>query len=43
MLGSRLGASLLTVTPAAQVRRLVIVVMLLAGARALLRGTGLWM
>jgi len=42
MLGSRLGASLLSVMPAAQVRRLVIVVMLLAGLRAFLRGTGLW-
>jgi uncharacterized membrane protein YfcA len=42
MLGSRLGARLLGVTPAAQVRKLVIVVMLLAGARAFLRGTGLW-
>lgn len=36
MLGSRLGARLLTQTPA------VVVVMLLAGARALARGLGLW-
>ena len=42
MLGSRLGARLLSVTPAAVVRRLVIVVMLIAGARALLRGLGTW-
>ena len=42
MLGSRIGAWLLNVTPAKQVRRLVISVMLLAGLRALLRGTGLW-
>ncbi len=43
MLGSRIGARLLAVTPAATIRRVVIGVMLLAGGRALLRGTGLWM
>jgi uncharacterized membrane protein YfcA len=43
MLGSRIGARLLGSTPAAVVRRLVIVVMLIAGLRALARGTGLWM
>src|SRR2546428_7165216 len=42
MLGSRIGARLLSVTPAAVIRRLVIAVMLLAGARALLRGLGIW-
>jgi len=42
MLGSRIGARLLGVTPAPVVRRLVIVVMLLAGLRALSRGLGLW-
>jgi uncharacterized protein len=42
MLGSRIGARLLGTTPAAVVRRLVIVVMLIAGLRALARGTGLW-
>ena len=42
MLGSRIGARLLRVTPAPVIRRLVIVVMLLAGARALSRGLGLW-
>ena len=41
MLGSRIGARLLGAMPAAVVRRLVIVVMLLAGARALSRGLGL--
>jgi uncharacterized membrane protein YfcA len=43
MLGSRIGARLLAVTPAATVRRVVVAVMLLAGARALLRGLGIWM
>ena len=42
MLGSRIGALLLGITPAPVVRRLVIVVMLLAGVRALTRGLGLW-
>jgi uncharacterized protein len=42
MLGSRIGARLLAVTPAAVVRRVVVAAMLLAGARALLRGLGLW-
>jgi len=42
MLGSRLGARLLEAVPARLVRWLVIVVMLAAGIRALLRGTGLW-
>ncbi|HEY3077382.1 MAG TPA: sulfite exporter TauE/SafE family protein, partial [Burkholderiales bacterium] len=42
MLGSRIGARLLGATPAPVIRRLVIVVMLLAGARALSRGLGLW-
>jgi uncharacterized membrane protein YfcA len=42
MLGSRIGARMLAATPAATVRRVVVVVMLLAGARALLRGLGLW-
>ena len=42
MLGSRIGARLLDVTPAPVIRRLVIVVMLLAGARALSRGLGIW-
>jgi uncharacterized membrane protein YfcA len=42
MLGSRIGARLLAVTPATTVRRVVVAAMLLAGARALLRGLGLW-
>jgi uncharacterized membrane protein YfcA len=43
ILGSRIGARLLRVTPASVVRRMVIVVMLIAGSRALLRGLGIWM
>lgn len=43
MLGSRLGARLLESVPAHVVRWLVIVAMLAAGGRALLRGTGIWM
>ena len=42
MLGSRIGARLLGSTPAAVVRQLVIVVMLVAGLRALTKGLGLW-
>jgi len=42
MLGSRIGARMLGTTPASVVRRLVIVVMLVAGLRALAKGTGLW-
>ena len=42
VLGSRIGARLLGSTPAPVVRRLVIIVMLVAGLRALLKGTGLW-
>src|SRR5258706_1371119 len=42
MTGSRIGAQLLRTTPAATVRQLVIVIMLLALGRALLRGLGLW-
>jgi hypothetical protein len=42
MLGAKLGARLLRVVSAATVRRIVIALLLLAGARALLKGTGLW-
>jgi uncharacterized membrane protein YfcA len=42
MLGSRIGAGLLRTTPASVVRRAVIVVMMVAGTRSLLRGLGLW-
>jgi len=37
-----IGARLLRVAPAATVRRLVIALLLVAGVRALLKGTGLW-
>jgi uncharacterized membrane protein YfcA len=43
VLGSRIGARLLGRLPAATVRRTVIVVLLLAGVRALLRGLEIWM
>jgi uncharacterized membrane protein YfcA len=43
MLGARIGAKLLRAAPAALVRQIVIVVMLAAGARALLRGLGIWL
>jgi hypothetical protein len=42
MLGSRIGARLLHTMPSAAVRRIVIAVLVLAGARALLRGLGIW-
>lgn len=42
MLGSQIGARLLHGMPAALVRRIVIAVLALAGARALLRGLGIW-
>jgi uncharacterized membrane protein YfcA len=42
MLGAKLGARLLRVAPAATVRHLVIALLVVAGARALLKGTGLW-
>jgi uncharacterized membrane protein YfcA len=42
MLGARIGARLLTVLEGSAVRRLVITVLLFAGARALLKGTGVW-
>jgi uncharacterized membrane protein YfcA len=42
MLGARLGARLLRTMPASAVRPVVIVAMLIAGIRALLRGLGLW-
>ena len=43
MLGARIGARLLNVLKGAVVRRLVIGVLLFAGARALLRGMGWWL
>ena len=42
MLGARVGARLLRTMPASVVRRVVIVAMLIAGLRALLRGLGVW-
>ena len=42
MLGARIGARLLTVLKGAVIRRLVIGVLLFAGARALAKGLGLW-
>jgi uncharacterized membrane protein YfcA len=41
MLGARVGARLLRVTPAATVKRIVLAVLLVAGARALLKGLGM--
>jgi uncharacterized protein len=42
MLGARIGAHLLNVLHGAAIRRLVIGVLLFAGGRTLLKGTGLW-
>jgi uncharacterized membrane protein YfcA len=42
MLGARIGARLLNVLKGSVIRRLVIVVLLFAGARALLKGMGVW-
>lgn len=42
MLGAHLGARLLTVLNATAVRRLVIVLLLVTGMRALLKGLGVW-
>lgn len=42
MLGARIGARLLNVLKGSVIRRLVIAVLLFAGTRALLKGTGVW-
>jgi uncharacterized membrane protein YfcA len=42
MLGAKVGARLLRVAPARTVRKIVIALLLLAGARALLKGLGIW-
>jgi hypothetical protein len=42
MIGARIGARLLGSMPASAVQKVVVVVMFLAGGRALLRGLGLW-
>jgi uncharacterized protein len=43
MMGARIGAHLLTVLKASVIRRLVIVILLFAGVRTLLKGLGIWM
>jgi uncharacterized protein len=42
MLGAKIGARLLRVAPAATIRKVVIALLLTAGVRALLKGTGIW-
>jgi hypothetical protein len=42
MLGARIGARLLTVLKASVIRKMVIMLLLFAGLRALLKGSGLW-
>ncbi len=42
MLGARIGARLLGVMKASTVRRMVLVLLLFAGVRALLKGLGIW-
>jgi uncharacterized membrane protein YfcA len=42
MLGAKIGARLLRVLPAAIVRKMVLVLLAFAGARALLKGLGVW-
>lgn len=42
MLGARIGAKLLNILKASVIRKMVITVLLFAGMRALLKGTGLW-
>jgi len=42
MLGARIGARLLNVLKGSVIRRMVIAVLLFAGARAMLKGTGVW-
>lgn len=42
MLGARIGARLLNILKGSVIRKMVITVLLFAGARALLKGTGLW-
>ena len=39
---ARIGARMLRTMPAATVQKIVVVVMLIAGTRALLRGLGIW-
>jgi uncharacterized membrane protein YfcA len=42
MLGARIGARLLDVLKGSVIRRMVIMLLLFAGLRALLKGTGVW-
>jgi uncharacterized membrane protein YfcA len=42
MLGARIGVRLLRVVHAAHVRRIVLALLLIAGARALAKGLGIW-
>jgi len=42
MLGARIGAKVLHVVRAIVIRRLVLALLLFAGARALLKGLGIW-
>jgi len=42
MLGARIGGRLLRTARAATVRKIVIVLLLVAGTHALTRGVGLW-
>jgi len=42
MLGARIGVRLLQVTRASTVRKVVIVLLLVAGARAFAKGVGIW-
>ena len=42
MLGAKVGARLLRIAPARTVRKIVIALLLVAGARALMKGLGLW-
>ena len=43
MIGAKIGVKLLRVVKASAIRRLVITMLLFAGARALLKGLGIWM
>jgi uncharacterized membrane protein YfcA len=42
MMGARIGTKLLTVVKASSIRRMVIIMLLIAGLRALLKGLGIW-
>ncbi|MDE2311220.1 MAG: sulfite exporter TauE/SafE family protein, partial [Betaproteobacteria bacterium] len=42
MIGARIGAHLLTILKASAIRRLVIVILLFAGVRTMLKGMGFW-